>query len=109
MTSAWPLSHPSRLMTSWIAPLKSGVRWFGPTSPAFHATGTHVVAARVRGRDEMSPRAELNAGALSAASAWGLSDVATFCASLALNWIQAAGMVAPGGIARLVHRLPTGR
>jgi hypothetical protein len=48
--------------------LRSGVRWLAPTSPASHATGVQVVAAVVRGREEMLREVEVKAGALS--SAW---------------------------------------
>ena len=86
MTSALPLAHPERLTTSWIGPVRSGVRWFGPASPRFHGTGDQLVAAVVRGRVETLPLVRVKVVGLLAACPRKVRLVVSLCDSLALNW-----------------------
>ena len=64
MTSELPLAQPGRLAISWMTEVRSGVRWSGSAWPfAVHAAGAQLMAAAVRGREEMSNLALLNVAA----------------------------------------------
>lgn len=63
-----------------------GVCWLGPASPTVvHAIGFQSTDADDLGREEIFPLVDVNVVALSIASAWILSAVATEVVSSTLN------------------------
>jgi hypothetical protein len=81
-------AQPLRLTISWITGERSGVCWYGPTSPSTpHGAGDHGTEATVRGRDETLKPANVKVAALSAACPWITRFVTSDCFSSAVNWM----------------------
>src|SRR5262245_29292925 len=107
MASELPLFQPGRPTISRMTPVISGVFSLGPVSPASHTAGDQFIVAKVRGREETLKSALPNVAAVSAAWPAKTRAVTSGQFSLAENWIQAAVIVAPCGMARLIQRMPT--
>src|ERR671937_724412 len=84
--SALPLVQPGRLTTSCTSEARLGVRWSAPAAPSVaHAGGDQEAEALVRARAELLAVAVEKVAALSTASAFSVSVVASDCASSTAN------------------------
>src|SRR5215510_3871784 len=98
---AFPLAQPPRLTICWTTAERSGVRSASRASPSVvHGGGAQETDDEVKGRAPTLLVPVVKGTALSDASPWIVSEVVSLFVSSTWNWIQAAWIAAPAGIAR---------